>query len=99
MQHLYCDPTSEERAHLGIPTQMELVNQVKAELGVSIIMGAENEAHYNRAAAQYSPVREQFWLGRLAEHRNKRILFICGSDHVETFNALLHKNGWQVQST
>jgi hypothetical protein len=98
LQHLYCDPTLEERIQLGIPSQKELVTQVKAELGVKIIVGSEHNAYYDRVAAKYHPIREGFWLDKLSPYAERNILFICGSDHVESFSALLKASSWQVCS-
>ena len=98
LRHIYCDPISSERTELGIPSQAELVERVKKELGVKIIMGKESNDYYDRLAAQYHNIREKFWLTKLEPHKGENVLFICGSDHIDSFAAMLTKDGWEVET-
>lgn len=41
--------------------------------------------------ARYFPIRERFWLDRLADHWNDAVVFICGDGHIESFGRLLQK--------
>jgi len=40
--------------------------------------------------------REQEWLSRLADYKNRRVLFVCGDDHYDAFAQLLATNGFNV---
>lgn len=96
LRHIYCDPSSSERQKLGIPSQDELVKQVKKDLGVKIFMGKESNDYYDRLRSQYHDIREMFWLAKLEPYKGKKILFVCGSDHVDSFSAMLLENDWMV---
>lgn len=98
LRPLYCDPISSERSALGIPSQKELVERAKKELGVKFIIGKENTDYLNRLAAQYHIIREKFWLKKLQPHKGKNVLFICGSSHIDSFTAMLIKDGWEVET-
>lgn len=93
--HLYCDPTSEERATIGIPTPEELRQMVRVERGCKYIIGDDSRYHDQRAA-EFHPQREEFWRARLAPFKDKNIFFACGSDHVESFACLLNNAGWET---
>jgi len=98
LRHIYCDPISSERSELGIPSQAELVERAKKELGVKIIMGKESNDYVDRLRAQYHPIKENFWLIKLEPHKGKNVLFICGSGHIDSFTAMLIKDGWEVEA-
>jgi len=95
---IYCDPNSSERSELGIPSQAELVERAKKELGVRIIMGKESNDYYDRLRAQYDHIKENFWLKELEPYKGKNVLFICGSGHIDSFTAVLIKDGWEVEA-
>jgi hypothetical protein len=96
LRHIYCDPSSSERRKLGIPSQAELVKRVKKDLGVKIVMGKESNEYYDRLRSQYHDIREKFWLAKLEPYKGQKVLFICGSDHVASFSAMLLENDWTV---
>ena len=98
LRHLYCDPISSERAKLGIPSQADLVAQVKKDLGVSVIMGKDSNEYYDQLAAKYHCIREHFWLAKLAPYKRDNVLFICGIDHIGSFSEMLAKHCWQLES-
>ena len=98
LRHVYCDPIPTERTRLGIPSQAELEERGKKELGVKYIKEKEHIDYCNRLAAQYHPIREKFWLTTLASHKGENVVFICGNDHVNSFAAILTKNGWEVET-
>jgi hypothetical protein len=41
--------------------------------------------------------REQVWLSRIADCKDKRVLFVCGDDHYDAFAQLLATNGFNVR--
>ena len=98
LRHIYCDPISSERTRLGIPSQADLDERGKKELGVKYIMGKENIDYCDRLAAPHHPIREKFWLTKLEPHKDENVVFICGSDHIDSFAAMLTKNGWEMET-
>ena len=95
--HIYCDPNSSERECLGIPSQAEIDERVKEKLGVKYIRKEDIDC-CNRLAAKYHPIREEFWLTKLKPHKGTNVAFICGSDHIDSFAAMLTKNDWEVET-
>jgi len=63
IEHLFCDPTPEEREALKIETGEQ---------------------------------REQEWLNRIRESLHMNVVFICGSEHLQSFKRLLAANGFEV---
>ena len=41
--------------------------------------------------------RERFWLSKIADCKQKRVLFVCGDDHFDAFAQLLESNGFNVR--
>lgn len=93
--HLYCDPTSEERSAIGVPTPEELRQMVRVERGCKYIIGDDSRYHDQRVA-EFHPQREEFWRARLAPFKDMNIFFACGSAHVESFARLLKNAGWET---
>ena len=44
-----------------------------------------------------SDKREQFWVSRIQDCKNKNVLFVCGDDHVEAFGKKLITAGFDVK--
>lgn len=42
-------------------------------------------------------LREQYWLTKIKGETNGNIIFVCGSDHLESFNKLLLNNGFKSE--
>jgi hypothetical protein len=41
--------------------------------------------------------REQVWLSRIADCKDKRVLFVCGDNHYDAFAQLLESNGFNTR--
>jgi len=82
LDYIACEPSSEERRALGIPTSDEInMNALRAT-------GRDAELQ------KYFPVREKFWIDRLREQPLDSILFVCGANHVRTFCGRLTEQGF-----
>jgi hypothetical protein len=92
VKHLLCDPDSAERKALGIPSYEEL----KAARGASHLSGEDEELLKNDERT-YWPIREKEWLKRVANINHRRVLFVIGPDHVESFSFLLQEACYRVQ--
>lgn len=57
--------------------------------------GLPNKEIFLRARAteiaRYFPIREAFWLKRLASDLNREVIFVCGDAHVESFGRQLEE--------
>jgi hypothetical protein len=89
IEHLFCDPTTEERRALGIAD----VGRIKAFAAMGL-RRAESASEQIKAA--YSR-REREWLRRIEEAKTWPVLFVCGADHVEPFRRLCSESGLKVQ--
>lgn len=85
IQHIFCDPTAQERACIGISTTA----QVKADLNLGKFLKSEQVEQLDAEQRKYWPQREAYWLTRLRSMGCNQCLFILGSDHVQSFMALL----------
>jgi hypothetical protein len=45
---------------------------------------------------KYFEVRERFWLDKIADLKEKTVVFVCGDAHVDTFTKQLKAKGWDV---
>jgi hypothetical protein len=46
---------------------------------------------------QQSRAREHYWLERVKESKSKRLIFVCGDDHLISFSKLLEQAGYLVE--
>jgi hypothetical protein len=101
IEHKYCDPDSDKRLELGIKTNKEIEKEIKKQLGYTLYIPHKDMNKFedlcNAEKAKYFPMRENYWLEQILSEKDKTILFICGSDHIESFNTLLQKTNLQTQ--
>ena len=97
-KHRFCDPTKEERNLIGY-------NILQRELHLHISMHdpdwniSNDEARRKSWAldiGKYFERRERFWLDKIADLKEKTVVFVCGDAHVDTFGKRLEAAGWQV---
>ncbi len=55
------------------------------------------EKEQNRIEQSDSDKREQFWLSRIRDCKNRNVLFVCGDDHVEPFGKKLIAAGFDIK--
>jgi hypothetical protein len=55
------------------------------------------EREENAIEQSDSDKREEFWLSRIQDCKNKNVLFVCGDDHFEPFGKKLITAGFDVQ--
>jgi hypothetical protein len=93
IEHQFCDPTSEERKSLGIPSEAEL----KQRLGLGRFLKDGELRRLDEEKQKYWYIRERFWLDRIRHTAGQAILFICGDSHVDSFHWLLKSEGLDVE--
>ena len=93
IEHRFCDPTSEERESLGIPSEAEL----KERLGLGRLLNDAELRRLDEEKEKYWPIRERFWLDRIRNALGQVVLFICGDSHVDSFRRLLQSEGVEVK--
>lgn len=94
IEHEFCDPNEKEREAIGIPRREE----IKSMLNIHGLV-IENSAEDNRIKEEqrkYHHVREKSWFNITEKHLNKNLIFICGADHIKSFEALLTTKGHET---
>ena len=56
-------------------------------------LGIGHSIDHNKHAEK--EIREHFWLDRISDKRGAPVLFVCGSDHVDSFAELLRNDRWE----
>ena len=89
LTHLFCDPDRGERNRLGLLQE----NDVKIQAFFGRI---SNDEIARRIRDEYGK-REHYWLERLRTVKHWPVLFICGANHVMSFEAILEADGFSVR--
>lgn len=109
LPHCYCDPDSEERGRMGIPTRVEIERAVLKSLGLNY----KSFHHYKsfgdccvpydlvekrikKMEMRYWSQREAFWLDKVGERIQGNILFVVGACHIKSFTALIKHRGHEA---
>ncbi len=83
--HRYCDPEFNQRTALGIIEEADIHIQQFRE-------GFDDTEKARRIRCEYAK-RERHWLTNLLTLRIFPILYVCGANHVESFESLLTARG------
>jgi hypothetical protein len=93
IEHMFCDPTEEQRRALGYRDGQSLELEIFMRDGE----GLSNEDIFCKARAieigRYFPMRERFWLQRLNGFLDSDVVFVCGDLHIESFGNMLESKG------
>lgn len=91
IKHLFCDPNTEERKIIGIPS----CDEIKKGLGFTKPYLSHDEVKtLDAEKKKYFPQRENFWFEKIKKYPDEVIIFLCGPDHVEGFESLLVDKGY-----
>jgi type I site-specific restriction endonuclease len=96
-KHRFCDPRKEERMQIGYVGQQELhlyIGMHDDDWNIS-----NDEARRKSWAldiGKYFEVRERFWLDKIADLKDKTVVFGCGDAHIDTFSKQLKAKSWDV---
>jgi hypothetical protein len=94
IRHVFCDPNKTERKLLGIKSDEEIIEIIRA----TWLTSSEDPQIINQREREKDfPVREAVWIDRLRPHlHHQSIIFICGALHVPRFKVLLESEGNSV---
>jgi hypothetical protein len=93
IEHRFCDPTQDERRAIGYRDRGSLALDISMSESADLSGDEINLKAQAIEIARYFPIREQFWLERIAGFRDGSVIFICGDGHIESFGRLLDCNG------
>jgi hypothetical protein len=88
LEHLFCDPDFTQRAALCVRGPQEI--QLDEVLGR--ITTAQADAENKRAFR----IREHFWLDAIERTGAKRVLLVCGANHVHGVTRRARARGWSA---
>jgi len=93
IDHRFCDPDATERKTLGIPSEQE----IRKQLGLGCRLTPEELGELEKEKRKYWSKREKFWMNRIEDKLNERVIFICGSEHTERFKSLTLSKGCETK--
>jgi len=96
INHLFCDPNEQERQKLGIPASTDLRQRLKLLKPLTIADIRANERKLEEERKKYHGIREKFWLKKIIGSSATNIIFVCGIDHLPSFENLLNQNSIEV---
>jgi hypothetical protein len=96
-KHRFCDPTKEERKKIGYVGQQDLHLYIGMhDNDWNISNDDARRKSWALDIGKYFEVRERFWLEKIADLKEKTVVFVCGDAHVDTFTKQLKAKGWDV---
>ena len=96
IKHIFCEPPAKERIKLGILSKEEISQQLFHKELWQIPDDTLEQQLINGNHQKYFAKREQYWLDKIKDLKEKRILFICGRSHIESFKKLLEEHEFKV---
>lgn len=95
IEHRFCDPDEEKRKEIGIPSR----DEIKSKLGLRgpILLDSIQDKQIKEELRKYYPTREQFWFNKISDCFDRNILFLCGSNHIESFSLLLNSRQYKTE--
>ena len=91
LNHIFCEPTADEKMGLGITSDKQLRQKFP-----KVLTHAEKSRMDQEERSQF-PAREAFWLDRILTGRPRNCLFVLGPNHLESFCRLLCSRGIHVE--
>lgn len=92
IEHIFCDPNTEERQNIGIPSRAE----IKSALSIKgLVVSLEDDNRIKEEQRKYHPIREMYWFGKIEKYLHENLIFVCGADHLKGFEALLSSKGYK----
>lgn len=88
IDHLFCDPDSNQRKKHGIKSRKEII----ADLGFGRAIPSQESEKIDRIEKKQWPKREEFWLKRLLGHGFKKCIFLVGTEHIDSFSEKIKAN-------
>ncbi len=83
---------AEEYSEEALRGEESTARQLAKQLNIEHRFCDPNTEERNKLKIDSNPKREQVWLERIQDLNNSKILFICGSLHLNTFKNLLENS-------
>ena len=97
VEHRFCDPTMKERRQIGYVGQQELHQYIAMhDPDWNISNDEARRKSWALDIGKYFGRRENFWLDRIADLKERTVVFVCGEAHVDTFGKRLEAAGWEL---
>ncbi len=83
LKHIFCEMSASERSENKIPNR----NQITHDLFMNDEEATEEAI--KEEERKYYPQREAYWFSILSDYTDYNVLFLCGADHIPSFETLL----------
>lgn len=92
---ILCDPDEKTRKMIGYPDKIQLNKKFGVRSTIEGTVEHKKRKEYERT---FFPIREKYWLEQIKNSKLsfERMIFICGSEHLNSFMSLLEKNNYDV---
>jgi Asp-tRNA(Asn)/Glu-tRNA(Gln) amidotransferase A subunit family amidase len=100
IKHVFCEPSLSERKAEDILSASEIYSK---KLNIHIYNGKkpnlnkEQQKIFDEEMKRSFLAREQIWLKKIHSYLDNNVLFICGSDHITSFESLLMSKGCKTK--
>lgn len=94
IKHRFCDPDTKTRKELGIPLRQEIKDNL--DIKSVVLENSAQDKQIKEEQRTYHPVREQFWLDKIKNEIFEKAIFVCGSEHLNSFKSLLERGGYNI---
>jgi hypothetical protein len=88
IEHLFCEASQGERRLRGILCRDDFLHETWE---MPRMTDEERRCYIDAREREFFAPRENIWLERLTPILGDRVLFVCGSGHIDTFPTLLHE--------
>lgn len=95
-EHRFCDPHEDRRNQIRYLEQAHLHLKIVMRDGWNISNDEARAKSWALALGKYFERRELVWLEKIADIKDKRVIFVRGDAHVEGFIKRLEDAGWEV---
>jgi hypothetical protein len=94
VKHLFCEPSIQERQNKDIFSSGEILHN---KLGIKFerTLDESEQKIFDKEIKKSFNTRERIWFEKIKKHTYKTIIFICGADHIKSFESLLIDKGYK----
>jgi hypothetical protein len=94
IQCILCDPCKSYRSQHKLFSHREILREIQMSEWNFDIQAADHSAAAMALEFNYCfPLREEFWMGKMADFVNSHVIFVLGDHHIESFSERLRHRG------
>ncbi len=100
IKHRFCELSKDERKAKNILSESEIYSKklnIRRYGGVCPVLDENQQKIFDEEMEKSFLAREIEWFLKINDYFDKNILFVCGSDHIESFLLLLNSRQHKVK--